>query len=297
MAAARNRPKVGLLVTDLDNTLWDWFTIWYESFSVLLARVAQASGVSADDLEKEIRVVHQRRGTSEYSYLLSELPSLQQLHPGGDIAVHYNDAIHEFRSARKRHTALYAQVSETLASVKATGVPVVAYTESLSFYSSSRIRTLGLDGVIDILYSSPDHDFPRGITPADLRSRPDEEYALRKTEHRHVPSGVLKPDPSILKEIMTSVGVEPARTVYVGDSLMKDVAMAQAVGAIDVLAAYGAADHNAGYELLRRVSHWTKEDVQREKQINAAPNVTPTHTLSTSFGELLGLFDFGAHRG
>ncbi len=34
-----DRPR-RLLITDLDNTLWDWFEAWYESFSALLDGLA-----------------------------------------------------------------------------------------------------------------------------------------------------------------------------------------------------------------------------------------------------------------
>jgi FMN phosphatase YigB (HAD superfamily) len=281
-----------LLVTDLDDTLWDWFAIWYESFSVLLAEVSAASGVPVEQLEGEIRAVHQRRGTSEYSYLLSELPSLLALNPGERMVDVYSDAIHKFRSARKVHTKLYPGVAKTLAQIKSAGVRVVAYTESISFVSATRIRTLGLDGVIDVLYSSPDHDFPKGVGPETLRTLPDEEYGMTATEHRHVPKGVLKPDPRILREILAEMDVPPNEAVYVGDSLMKDVAMAQEVGAMDAYAKYGTSHAREGYALLQRVSHWTEEDVLREKEINARPHVTPGCVLEQGFDELLNLFDF-----
>ena len=39
------RPRARLLVTDLDNTLYDWFDIWHSSFSALLEEVARISGL------------------------------------------------------------------------------------------------------------------------------------------------------------------------------------------------------------------------------------------------------------
>ena len=80
--------------------------------------------------------------------------------------------------------------------------------------------------------------------------------------------------------------------MYVGDSLMKDVAMAQAVGAIDVLAEYGVSVNREGYELLRRVSHWTEADIERERQLAASPTVIPRYVLKQQFSELLDIVDF-----
>ena len=40
-----------LLVTDLDNTLWDWFEAWFQSFSGMLDRLCELSDVPREVLE------------------------------------------------------------------------------------------------------------------------------------------------------------------------------------------------------------------------------------------------------
>jgi FMN phosphatase YigB (HAD superfamily) len=151
---------------------------------------------------------------------------------------------------------------------------------------------LALDPLIDFLYSPADHDFPAGVSAEDLRSRPPDEYELKHTVHRRTPAGHLKPDPAVLSAIVEELKIPPSAIAYVGDSLMKDVAMAQKAGVIDVFATYGVVQRRPEYDLLRRVSHWTQEDVEREREIAAAPHVTPTFELRESIGELLDLFTF-----
>ncbi|MEV0683400.1 HAD family hydrolase [Nocardia sp. NPDC050378] len=287
-----DRPQVALLVTDLDNTLWDWFDTWYTSFSAMLHRLEEMSGIAQSQLEKEIRTVHQRRGTAEYSALLLELPSLRRLHPDEDLLQVYDSAIHVLNSERLRTTRLYPGVKETIEELSRRNVPVVAYTESVAYWSEWRIKKTGLDGLISTLYTAPDHDLPQGLTVDDLRRLPAEEYGLNATDHLHVPKGVLKPDVSILRKIITDRGLQPDQVVYVGDSLMKDVAMAQRAGAHDVHAQYGVVQHRAEYELLRRVSHWTDADVERERAIAAGDDIQPNYTLAKGFSELLVRFDF-----
>jgi FMN phosphatase YigB (HAD superfamily) len=284
------RPECSLLITDLDNTLWDWFDIWYRSFTALLAEVVRKSGVPQDTLEGEIRAVHQKHRTSEYALLLQELPSLQALHPGEDIPKLYNDAVHAHRSARKAAAKLYPGVQETLEQVRAAGAVVVGYTESMAFYTSDRLRRTGLDHVLDVLYSAPDHDFPAGLTPAQLRKYEDGHYEFDRTVHKHTPKGKIKPDPELLAKIVADMGARPSEVVYVGDSLMKDVSMARAVGVIDVWAKYGESHRREGYDLLRRVSHWTLADVEREKNLKKE-DVQPSYSIE-SFDELLNLFSF-----
>jgi FMN phosphatase YigB (HAD superfamily) len=195
------KPKVSLLVTDLDNTLYDWFEIWYRSFAPMLEELVRISGVPQRQLEEEIRQVHQERGTSEYSHLIQELPSLRK---GGEqeLAATYSSAIDAFREGRKQAMRLYDGVAQTLAAIRAGGATVVAYTESLAFYTAMRIRWLGLDGTIDYLYSPADHDFPAGVSVEDLRQFNGDHYALKATRHRHTPPGVLKPARDVLSSII-----------------------------------------------------------------------------------------------
>jgi phosphoglycolate phosphatase len=292
------KPAISLLVTDLDNTLWDWVEIWSRSFSALLSGIVSISGIPQEELEPEIRRIHQLRGTSEYSYLIGELPPLREKHgPEADLQAIYGPAIEASRAARSEALRLYPGVLDTLTEIRSRGTTLAAYTESQAFHTTARVKKLGLDGILDYLYSPRDHDWPEGVSPEELRRLESEAYDLTDTEARHTPPGHLKPSPVVLESIVSALR-GPAEVAYVGDSLMKDIAMAQAVGAIDVLAEYGQAQDRREYELLRRVSHWTDEDVERERRIAEQPDVTPSVVLMHSFAEILDHFEFvsnGSH--
>lgn len=283
MAAAQKR----VLVTDLDNTLWDWFAAWHASFSGMLDALVQDSGVPRPVLEAEIKTLHQRYGTTEYSNLLSEVPSLIEAAHGVEPWKAFPRPVEILREERRAHTALYPGVMDALVQIKAAGIGVVAYTESLAYWTTWRIKKTKLDGVIDVLYSAPDHDLPRGKSFEDMRSQPDAHYGLRQTRHEHVPRGVLKPNAEVLLSILADLGMSAADAVYIGDSLMKDIAMAQAAGVADVHARYGEVQSEPGYDLLRRVTHWSEEDVERERALASNAHVLPSHTCSAGFAEVL----------
>lgn len=284
------KPRKTLLVTDLDNTLWDWVEIWYRPFNAMLAEIARISELPHSRLESEVRSVHQHYGTSEYAFLIEELPCLREKHgSSADLAALYASAIDAFRRERQAVLVPYPGVVDTLRRIRGGGTRVVGYTESMAFYAAYRLRRTGIDRLLDCLYSPQDHVLP--APREQIRSRPDEEYELR-VPHHHTRPGELKPNPRLLLEIVADAGAEPEQAVYVGDSVMKDVAMAQNAGVLDVLAAYGAAQHTEAYTLLRRVSHWTDADVEREKAILREPSHAPTMTLHRGFDELLQLIDF-----
>jgi phosphoglycolate phosphatase-like HAD superfamily hydrolase len=284
--------SVSVVITDMDNTLYDWFEMWYASFSTLLNGLAHKSGIDQSVLEKEIRKIHQRHGTSEYAFLIQELPMLWQGGNSLSTLEYYKDVIRASRSARKRHFRLFPGVKTTLAKLKRKGCLIVAFTESMSYYTNPRIKLLGLDGLIDYVYTPPDHELAVDyLTSKDAESWSG-NYDLEKTIVRNISVGARKPDPDVLLDILHNIGVEQAHTIYVGDSLMKDVAMAQSANVTDVWAAYGVAVERKAYELLRRVSHWTEQDVQREQLISHGKSVEATFVLRKSFDELLELFEF-----
>jgi len=291
MGAAPGRPAVTVLVTDMDNTLFDWLEMWQAAFGAMLDRLTADSGVPRETLEQELFAIHQCHGTTEYAFAIQELPSLRARHLPEELPTRYAAAIEAYRTMRRLTLTLYPGVLDTLRTIRAAGTLVVAYTESRAYYADYRVRTLGLDGALDYLYSLPDHALPEGLTPSRIRRYPPEHYRLRETVHRHTREGAWKPDASILLEILREVGAEPGQAVYVGDSLVKDVAMAQAASVVDVFARYGDVRSRPGYALLRRVTHWSPAMMARSEGIREA-DVRPTHVLPGGFAELLGLIDF-----
>jgi hypothetical protein len=80
----------------------------------MLLSVVETSGIDIEQLKAEIRQVHQRHGTSEYSFLLEELPSLQTKYPDQSIVDIFSGAVAAFRRERRKHLHLYTSVAETL---------------------------------------------------------------------------------------------------------------------------------------------------------------------------------------
>ncbi|MES3004284.1 MAG: HAD family hydrolase [Pseudomonadota bacterium] len=280
------RPRI--LITDVDNTLLDWQELWYQTFSAMIERVLSISGVDAELLYAECSTIHQRFGTSEYSQLLEELPCLQALY-GKDVLIKMYPAVEAFREARRRVLQLYPTVEETLKKLKARGVVVAAYTESKAFYTSYRFRKLGLDGIIEYLYSPEDHAMSEEAL--NRRLYDSASYNLKHTVQRFTPQGELKPNPHILLQIISDLGASPDEVVYVGDNILKDVGMAQEAGVADVHALYGASQHKPEYELLRKVTHWTPEMVERERNVLMRGGIAPSHVLDKTFSQLLPIFE------
>jgi len=290
---APQKKRASVVITDLDNTLYDWVEQWYQSFNAMLERLVRISGVSRGQLIQEIKAIHEKYGTSEYAFVIEEMPSLLNKHPNDDLSVVYRDAIDAHREARTRTLKLYPNVRETLLTLKAAGVYIVGYTESLAYYTNYRVRKLGLDGIIDVIYSPADHDLPNGLTKEQVRKYPPGHYTFKHTQHRYTPTGKIKPNPEILLEIVSEIGASSDECIYIGDNLVKDVAMANEAGVTSVHALYGEAHQRESYELLRSVTHWPVAHVENEKK-SSTETIRSSYTLYRSFSESLALIDFGA---
>ncbi len=289
------RKNVDTLILDLDNTLFDWFAVWYASFHPIYEEIVTVTGRPSGEIEADIRRVHQARRTSEYTFLLEEIDALKSIRDSGDVRARFANAIEASRAGRDQNLRLYDSVFRGLWEIKKRGTKIVAYTESMGFYSAYRLKRFGLDGVIDVLFSPEDHDVPSGVSVEKMRRLPDEFYELQITETQHTPPGELKPNPRVLLDIIQSVGATPERCAYVGDSLFKDVAMARDVGVFDIHAQYGESQHKPEYNLLQRVSHWTDADVERERAITAkSHNFKPSAVLKDAFAEIFIYCDFDA---
>src|SRR5882724_10930270 len=103
-------PIIRTLITDFDNTLYDWAGFHIPAFTAMLDTLVIESGIERDDLIPEFRAVHQRHGTSEYAFSISELPSLQRINPGEDLRQKYAKAIEAYRTSRESHLSLYPGV-------------------------------------------------------------------------------------------------------------------------------------------------------------------------------------------
>lgn len=275
--------KKTVLITDVDNTLFDWVEFWGTAFSAMVSRISELDEVDATALYPEIKAIHQKHGTSEYAYLLEELPYVCTK-PPAQRAEFIRAVNAAFAAGRDAKLHLYPTVLETLSLLKSHGCTIVAYTESFALYTGYRFRRFGLDGIVDYLYA-PEPHYASESEFSHLSHSSPKSAELEKTQLRFTPAGEVKPNPHILQTICSELRIPIQSAIYVGDSPMKDIAMAQELGMLDALAAYGKAQHREEYELLKKVTHWPEQTVTREAV--ESETVRPSIVLNQTFSEIV----------
>src|SRR5262249_39800829 len=102
-----------------------------------------------------------------------------------------------------------------------------------------------------------------------------------------------KPNPRVLLDICSQMRVPPDRTLYVGDSLINDIAMAKEAGAWSAWAEYGRHYDPSDWARLVRITHWSPIDVARAQEARERyGHIEPDVILFHGFAEILSHFRF-----
>jgi phosphoglycolate phosphatase-like HAD superfamily hydrolase len=282
-------PSIKLIITDLDNTLYNWIDFYVPSFLSMVRELSKLSGIDDEDLKASFKRVHQQHKTTEYTFAIQELDVLKDQTcglTGREIVEKYSTAIQAFRKTRKQTLRVYDGVIDTFTRLKGEGKKIAAVTDALRFHVEYRLNQLGIAKYFDALVSPPDHSFPSGTLPNDVRFHASNDHYKTEIPIKIDTSpGVRKPDRRVLIPLLEIFGVQPQEAVCIGDSLSRDVLMAQNCQVYDVLAKYGHIYDREHYAELLKITYWTDREVEEEMRLRAA-KVTPSFVVS-NFSEIL----------
>jgi FMN phosphatase YigB (HAD superfamily) len=278
-----DRPRVSLLITDLDNTVYDWLSAFVPAFYAMVEIAAPLIGIEVDHLLDELQVVHRSHSDSEHPFALLETRSVQRNFRGRseeELLSYLDPAFHAFNKVRKEHLKLYDGVYDTLEELFSKRVPIVAYTDARVINCLFRLERLGVKQFFSRLYA-----------PAHVRRELDSDV-LTDGFVRLLAAADKKPNPQTLLDICAEFGAAPGATVYVGDSLVRDIYMANAAGVHSAWAKFGTMYDKALWPKLVRVTHWTDADVEREKVLRDEAGTVVPECVMERFSDLNAHFDF-----
>ncbi len=249
-----------LIVFDIDDTIFDWLKMWSSSFSEFLSTLGRVTGLDDLNVRRTIRSFHQSVGTSEFPFSSDDLKAL---FPGlGEQEAH--GLADGLSASRRAGHHLFSGIKDLWAALQRNGDTVVLHTDAPSALAAARCEALGIDTtLVKRVYATANERFPNRMPVSTARD-------VVTIQER-------KPDPKALQFVIAHNGSAAEETVYVGDSLFRDIAMAKKCAVSDVYAKYGCDRDGDAYNLLRDVSHWTQGDVEAEKAMRRE-NVLPSST-------------------
>lgn len=273
-----------LAIFDLDNTLYDWYSAFIPAFYGMVDKAASLLDANRETLLDELKAVHVKHHDVEHPFSLIETPTVRALIETKGIEASWallDPAFYEFNKLRKERLALFPDVRDTLTELVRRGIKIVAYTDSKYFAAIGRVERLLLGDIFYRIYCRE-----KGVSELPKRQFPQGAPILAKVSE--LPANELKPNPTVLVDIAGRENTPLGLTCYVGDSLAKDVLMARQAGCFAIWAKYGSFANDKMYSDLIRISHWTDEDISREREYaRKAEYVRADLVLEDSIAEML----------
>jgi phosphoglycolate phosphatase len=253
-----------VLLLDLDNTLYDWVAFYAGSLWAMISALSERLGIDTEELTDQFRHLYEREGSVEYAFVVQQLDATREM-PSEDVEELIDLAQQTFALARRRFLRPYAGVPETLEAAKGAGIAVVGVTNAPLFQAHRRLCQLGLLEYFDALAAWEGFHIPADDPYLDtIRRRSARgEYEPRIPYVNGFERQALKPGSAMFKWALAKLGAPAQRSLAVGDSIEKDLAPAQALGAAGAWCAYGASPAPADFETLLKVTPWKAEEIRR----------------------------------
>jgi carbamoyl-phosphate synthase large subunit len=187
--------RVGAVVLDLDDTLYDRSAQLEGAMRAVAAAIAASTGRPAEALTTTLLATWRRLGT-DHDHIFDTWLDGEGL---GRERVRV--CVEAFHGHAPPAMALRPGVADALAALRGAAIPTAIVTDGRASSQQAKVAGLGLDRLADVV-----------VYCAAL--------------------GAPKPDPRGLVEAAMRLGVTLDRVLYVGDHPRYDIAMARAAGAI-----------------------------------------------------------------
>lgn len=242
----RRRSVREVLITDVDNTLYDFGTYFEAGLRGLVPVAATILGQSERYILNTLKTVFTARGSLEFPFPLADFPDIKDMSADERLELLRTTSLAFWAEAAVVLTP-YPGVLATLRQLRREGVAVVAFTDAPFHEAARRLRALGIDHYLSGFVATQWFIRRQRGTPAvRITEIPGFVRARRSlTVVRRLTDSERKPNPKTYLEIMRSFNLTPDRVTVIGDSPARDLAPADAVGMRAIWARYGRRNPSA----------------------------------------------------
>lgn len=303
----KKKTSIKLIVTDIDNTIFDWVSYYSYSMVALFEKVETIINVPKAKLAEEARDIFTRHCSIEYPFVIQDMASVIAFY-GSDIDKMLTEAVEPGRKAfLKRSENLlvpYPDVEETLKTIKKKypDLPMVALTDAPRYIAMWKLNKLKVLPYFSAVYGLPD---PRIPTDPDLgRVKVSPQILLKhlqqydfgfKGKIRILPEEYEKPGTRGLKTVLMDNDLdEPAekrsQVLWIGDNLRKDIGLGQRVGVKSAWASYGTHLDPEVMKILHTFS--PIDNIHKNVSLPSNASTTPTPDIVLKqFSDILGFLE------
>lgn len=257
-----------LLITDLDNTLYNFIDYFAPSFRGMVHALAKKISIPEDELIPQFKKVFANHGSLEYGFVVQELSCVQE-RSQSDILDLIKIAKGAYSRVRQKNLEPYPNVKETLSWINQQGIIIVGVSNAPYFHALRRLRQLKIEKYFTGLVAWEGVPFSidkysKEIIEKELSG----EYKTKIKKLWKLPKNKLKPNTDGYLIVMNEFAVKNRDCYILGDSISKDVQPAEQIGAKGIWARYGEAVIQKNLETVLSISNWDskkKETIYFEK--------------------------------
>ena len=269
-----------LLVSDIDNTLFNWVQYYSKSFSAMLDKLSVLTEISAQELAQQCSCVFKKYGSIEYPFVLQELAVVQARY-GGDFNQILKEIIEPCRKAFMdiaiHYLVPYEEVISCLNDLKKQDVKIVALTDSPTYLALWKLNKLGILNFFDGVYGLENPKLPiyRGkpwVSEKILLRYLDKNTFAYEGRVRELSEEYEKPTTKGLQTVLMDFDIDyrdlkEKSVVWLGDNLCKDIPMGNKLSIKTVWARYGIKFSQDDYQRINTLSEPER----------VAKNMSPSH--------------------
>ena len=238
-----------------------------ESIMAQISFISNETSIDEKKLQNSFKKVFKKYGSVEVPYAVYELDIWKKT--GIDITKRKNiqeTSCSLFMLTLKKTLKLYPTVLETLKWAKSKNITIVGLSDAFSYWINARLEILGIIDYFDKVFATKDDVI-----------KTEKFYQHEKI--CSVTANLNKPNPDIINRIKDSYNIEMQPIFIVGDSIGKDIKLAEETGIYGIWAKYGTI-HKKGYgTYLSKLTPW-------QKGIYNNTTIKPKYTIS-SFDEII----------
>ncbi len=275
--------KKKYIIFDLDNTLYNWVDTIIPAIRVMVESCAAITKIDIDQIYSDLQKVNQKYGTVEHPNSLLEAQCIRRW---SGSKQDLDAAFYEFNRYRKLNTVLYEGVDSTLNYLNLSGYGLVLLTDAQVFAAADRIDRLELGQYFDHIYCVASSG--AGL---DFQLDPWIYGKLKGLQTKLINKQDVKPNPKLIGRILNDLSLQEKDVFYVGDSLFKDISMANASNIRSVWAKYGTSHKKVNMETLFKISHWSDGEIKQQQDFIQRKIAIPDVVLHEGLHEILNFLD------
>ena len=253
-----------LLITDLDNTLYNLIDYFGPSFRAMVHALSRKTKIEEEVLLSNFKQVFLKRESLEYGFAVQELEIFHSLPPEKMFAL-IKLAKGAFKRGRDKYLRPYSTVKETLEWLTKRSVIVVGVSNAPFFNAQIRLKQLHIDKYFYGLAARKDLFIPEDEYTKNINQK---KSALKFESTKIVKKWILtkeqmKPNPFAYKKIMDDLKISPEDTYVIGDSIAKDIQPAIEVGAKGIWAKYGEKSDKKNLDTVLNMTNWSSAEIKK----------------------------------